>query len=65
MNKEDYSRQKELIELRHKYKMIELEKETNNAQKAHDLQLEVIRIKSAEIRRSQQRREFEKYGGPK
>lgn len=52
---------KDLIELRHKYKMEELAYERENAKLAHDLQLEVIRIKSAEIRRSQARTQFEGY----
>ena len=56
-NKED----KEFLELKHKYKMEELLTDRANIQLMHDLQLEVIRIKSAEIKRSQQRQDFVKY----
>lgn len=57
---EDY---KNIIELKHKYKMEELEAERKNIQLQHDLQLEVIRIKSAEIRRSQERKDFQRFSG--
>jgi hypothetical protein len=52
---------KEFLELKHKYKMEELLADRANIQLMHDLQLEVIRIKSAEIKRSQQRQDFVKY----
>lgn len=49
---------KDFEEFRHNNRIEELKAELENAQKIHDLQLEVIRIKSAEIRRSQERRSF-------
>lgn len=60
-----FKEQKELIELKHKYKMEEIKEERKNLQLSHDLQLEVIRIKSAEVRRSQERKDFQAYSGIK
>jgi len=45
-----------IIELKHKYRMEELEFERENKRIAHELDLETIRIKAAEIKRSQERR---------
>lgn len=46
------------IELKHKYKMEELEFDRESSRKFHEHQKEMQRIKSAEIQKSQQRREF-------
>lgn len=48
----EYKWEKELLDLKHKYKMEEIEGERKNLHLQHDLQLEVIRIKSAEIKRT-------------
>ena len=58
---EEQDKQKELIELKHKYKMEELEYERENNKRFIEGQLTVIRIKSAEIKRTQERKEFERY----
>jgi Tfp pilus assembly pilus retraction ATPase PilT len=43
---------KNLIELKHRYKMQELDQELDNAIKMHQMDLETIRIKSAEVKRT-------------
>jgi hypothetical protein len=53
----NYEEEKELIELRHKYKVEELAIERENNRLFHERELEKIRIKSAEIFRSQVRKE--------
>jgi hypothetical protein len=62
-NKELLDLQKEVVELKHKYKMEEIEAERQANKYAHDLQLTVIRIKSAEVRRSQERKDFQNHCG--
>lgn len=54
--------EKEVIELRHKYKMKELEYERETNRLFHEKELERIRIKSAEIKRTQQRKELQRMG---
>jgi hypothetical protein len=61
MNKAEADIEKEVAEIKHKLKMEEILADRKNIQLSHDLQLEVIRIKSAEIRRSQERKDFERY----
>lgn len=48
---------RENLELKHKFKMEELAFERENTKIFHEKELERIRIKSAEIRRSAERRE--------
>ena len=48
---------KELIELRHKYKMEELEYERATFKLVHQWKLEAMRIKNAEIRKNELRRQ--------
>lgn len=50
--------EKQIVELKHKYKMQELEYERETNRLFHERELERIRIKSAEIRRSQERKEW-------
>ena len=52
---------KELAEMRHKFKMEELMTERENTRIFHEKELEKIRIKSAEIRRSQERKEHQHF----
>jgi hypothetical protein len=59
----DFKEEKEIIllkmeleNLKHNNKKIEMEGEAKLAKLQHDYQLEVIRIKSAEVRRSQERK---------
>jgi hypothetical protein len=51
MDKKEFELEKELIELRHKYKMEEFAEERRNVLYSHEKELEKIRIKSAEIKR--------------
>jgi len=53
LTKLTYEQEKEIIELKHKYKMEELEFERENARRYHDMELERQRIRTAEIRKSQ------------
>ncbi len=59
--KSDYKQKKELIELKHKYKMEELAYERENNKLFHENELTRIRIKSAEIKRTQERGNFSRY----
>jgi hypothetical protein len=52
-----YKQQKELIDLKHKNMMDELEYERESAKRYHDMAMERMRIKSAEIRKAQMRKE--------
>ena len=52
-----YEQEKEIIELKHKYKMEELEFERENSRRYHEQNLERMRIKTAEIRKSQMYKE--------
>ena len=56
MDKAEYDMQKELIELKHQYRMKEFEEERRNMSLFHEKECERIRIKSAEIRKSQMRK---------
>lgn len=47
---------KEIIELEHKYKMEEVMAERENIKLKHENNMEEIRIRSAEIRKSQMRK---------
>lgn len=51
----------EVIEIRHKANMEELEYARENARLFHERELEKIRIKSLEIRKSQERKAQEQY----
>ena len=51
----------EVIEVRHKANMEELEYARENARLFHERELEKIRIKSAEIRKSQERKANEQF----
>ena len=61
MKKEEYNLQKKIIELAHKYKMEEIEFEnkckTDLEKLKHSNELETGRIKSAEIRKSMERKQ--------
>jgi len=57
LTKQTYDQEKELIELKHKYKMEELQYERENAKRYHDQGMERMRIKTAEIRKSQMYKE--------
>ena len=52
------AKDKEMLEIKHKNKMEELAYERENARLFHQQELEKIRIKSAEIRRSQERNQY-------
>lgn len=54
--------ERELIEFKHKCKMEELAYERENARIFHENEKERIRIKSAEIKRTQERREWRNFG---
>lgn len=58
-----YKQKKELIELKHSYMMKELQYERESARRFHELALTRMRIKIAEIRKSQLRKEAFKQGG--
>ncbi len=60
MNKKEFDLEKELVELKHKFKMEELKFMRENDRLHHERELERGRIKSAEIRKSQMR----KFGDP-
>ena len=53
--------EKEIIELKHKYKMEELNYERESARRFHDMELERQRIRSAEIQKTIARRESMRY----
>ena len=57
LTKQTYEQEKEIIELKHKYKMEELEFERENSRRYHEQNLERMRIKTAEIRKSQMYKE--------
>lgn len=59
VTKEQYKDGKELIELKHKYKIQELEYERESNRIFHEKELERIRIKSAEIRKQQERKQLQ------
>ena len=48
----DYEKEKELIELKHKYHMIELEYARESEKIRDDMERQRMRIKSAEIRKN-------------
>ena len=60
-----YDQQKELIELKHKYFMEELQYERESARRFHDMSMERMRIKTAEMRKAEMRkvhhRSFQKH----
>jgi len=57
-----FKQSKTLIELKHKYKMQELEYHRENDHIHHERELERGRIKSAEIRKAQERKSWQKFG---
>jgi len=67
---QDFKERKKLMELqlkhdqeKHDRKMLELEYSRQNEQLHHDHEMERQRIKSAEIRKSQERKEASRYYG--
>ena len=50
--------ERDTVELKHKYKMEEIEAEAKSSRLFHERELERIRIKSAEVRRTQERANF-------